>query len=220
MPGMMKPALIFSGGEFKGLSRLEPFNRNNYRVYCADRGAEDCLKCGIVPDALVGDFDSITPATLEVFRAKGVGIHRFPCEKDKTDLELTLDLAEQEGATEFLIFGAAGRRLDHFAGNIMLCASERYLKTRMTLIDGQSIASRLAAGQQVGLNGRVGEKVSLIPLSQTVAGVATRGLKWALSGATLKIGSSLSLRNELKGEDASVRIESGVLLVVHTAEEP
>ena len=67
----------------------------------------------------------------------------------------------------------------------------------------------------------MGDTVSLLPLGGDVAGVTTAGLRWPLAGATLRVGRSRGLSNEVVAAPASVSLEDGssALLVVHTTRE-
>ena len=70
-------------------------------------------------------------------------------------------------------------------------------------------------GNQAEVHGRSGELVSLIPWGAPVEGVRTDGLRWPLSDETLYPNKTRGISNELLGEQATVRIRSGLLLVVH-----
>ena len=73
------------------------------------------------------------------------------------------------------------------------------------------------AGQRIDLDGSIGELVTLLPVGGDAVGVTTEGLRWPLDGATLRIGRSRGLSNEVVAAPASVRITNGTLLVVETA---
>ena len=62
--------------------------------------------------------------------------------------------------------------------------------------------------------------MTLLPFNGPATGVTTRGLRWALTGATLATGSSLGLSNEVSGgpdENPSVELGGGRLLVIETS---
>jgi thiamine pyrophosphokinase len=63
----------------------------------------------------------------------------------------------------------------------------------------------------------VGDTVTLLPVGGDVTGVTTDGLRWPLRAATLRMGRSRGLSNEVASVPASVQIELGTLLVVETA---
>jgi thiamine pyrophosphokinase len=69
-------------------------------------------------------------------------------------------------------------------------------------------------GTRLALAGGVGDLVSLLPIGGDVAGVSVDGLRWPLTSATLRVGRSRGLSNEVVAPPASVSLERGTLLVV------
>ena len=72
----MNRCFIFAAGSFYGL-RERP-GPGDF-VIAADAGYEICLKEGLQPDLLLGDFDSMEPP------ANFAQVRRLPVEKDDTD---------------------------------------------------------------------------------------------------------------------------------------
>jgi thiamine pyrophosphokinase len=58
---------------------------------------------------------------------------------------------------------------------------------------------------------------SLIPLTTVAEGVTTGGLLYPLRGEDLTVGSTRGISNEIIGEEGTVRIRGGLLLVVQTS---
>ena len=92
-------AVIFANG---GFSHPDPLLPGDF-VIAADGGARYCLELGITPHLVVGDFDSLDPASLQALEQAGVELARYPERKDFTDLELALQHARLRGADEILI---------------------------------------------------------------------------------------------------------------------
>ncbi len=93
-------ALIVAGGAVIDTSELGPAlerlhwdlgDLDRVPLIAADSGAELALALGLMPDAVIGDMDSISPGTLSLLEHRGVPIIRHPRDKDRTDLELALD---------------------------------------------------------------------------------------------------------------------------------
>jgi len=68
---------------------------------------------------------------------------------------------------------------------------------------------------QVQVHGGSGDIVSLIPWGSHVHGIQTQGLKWPLTNETLYLDKTRGVSNEMLSESASIKIETGLLLVVH-----
>jgi thiamine pyrophosphokinase len=82
---------------------------------------------------------------------------------------------------------------------------------------GPSAVRVLRGGERLALAGSVGDVVSLLPIGGDASGVTTDGLRWPLEAATLGLGRSRGLSNEIVAAPASVGLGQGTLLVVETA---
>jgi thiamine pyrophosphokinase len=204
-------AIVFAAAPLAPTDRLrsrlaslrDPF------VVAADDGATTALAFGLTPDVVVGDLDSLDPATRS--KLTGVLIEEYPRDKDVTDGQLAIVRALQASPTELLLLGfLGGPRLDQELANVLLLTS---LDTPAVLVDDGNEATVLRQrGEQVWTPER-GEIVSLIPLGGDVTGVRTEGLRWALNGETLRFGDTRGISNEPAARVARVTIESGLLLV-------
>ncbi|MEG3071682.1 MAG: hypothetical protein RQM92_13355 [Candidatus Syntrophopropionicum ammoniitolerans] len=63
-----------------------------------DGGARRARQLGIIPDWIVGDMDSISEPDRRFMEEAGVSFELYPAEKDFTDTQIALRLAEREGA--------------------------------------------------------------------------------------------------------------------------
>ena len=88
-------------------------------VIAADGGLLTINGLGIVPDIILGDFDSLG------YVPKGDNIIRHKVEKDDTDMMLAVEKAIELGYHNITIFGGTGGRTDHTIANLqtMLYAS-------------------------------------------------------------------------------------------------
>jgi thiamine pyrophosphokinase len=187
-------------------------------VVAADGGAESLDALGRRPDMLVGDFDSISPALAGRLEAAGVGVERHPADKERSDTELALEAAVARGATEVVLLGAiGGDRLDHELANLLLLADPAMAGRDVRIASRSSTARVLRGGERLALAGSVGDLVSLLPIGGDASGVTTGGLRWPLEVATLGLGRSRGLSNQIVAAPASVSLEHGTVLVVETA---
>jgi thiamine pyrophosphokinase len=189
-------------------------------VIAADGGADALERLGHRPDRLVGDLDSAEPALVERLAAAGAVIERHPADKEASDTELALADALEAGATEVVILGAlGGARLDHALANVLLLAGPALADHDIRLVHGPTTVRLVGDRGRLGLEGDAGDLVSLLPIGGDAVGVSTDGLRWGLRGATLALGPSRGLSNEIVRAPASVAIDDGRLLVVETAIE-
>lgn len=189
-------------------------------LIAADGGARRVLEAGLVPDVVVGDFDSLPPAERERLVAAGVELRVAAPDKDESDMELCLLAAIASGTRRIVVLGALGLvRPEHSVANLLLLADPRLDGLAVTLAGRGSRIFRTGTADGAGaaeVTGETGDLVSLFPLGEAVEGVTTHGLRFALADETLPVGPSRGLSNELLGTTARVTSRRGRLLVIHT----
>lgn len=211
---MAQRAMIFVNGELPHPQAAQALLGVDDLLIAADGGARHLLGMGINPHVLIGDLDSLTDEEVQQMASAGVKILRYPADKDWTDLELALRYAIDSGCRVIRLIGALGGRLDQTLGNILLLANPTHTDLDMGLDDG--VEEVRLVREHLELDGEPGEIVSLLPLEQSVQGVRTLGLRWALNNETLQRHETRGISNEMLGTRAEVFIKSGLLLAVHT----
>ena len=224
----MPRCIIFANGILPDLDSARRLIRPDDLILAADGGTRHALDLGLTPSIIIGDLDSLTsdPSTtlrtsLQPLTESGTKIIQHPRDKDATDLELALEYAIQNGHREIVIVAALGNRLDQTLGNLSLLTDPRLVTLRRR--SGQAFDLRLDDGveetffcrDQAQVEGRRGDLVSLIPWGGEVRGVCTDGLRWPLSNEVLYPQKTRGISNEMTGEAANIKIESGLLLIVH-----
>ncbi|HET7520077.1 MAG TPA: thiamine diphosphokinase [Candidatus Limnocylindria bacterium] len=189
-------------------------------VVAVDGGAAWLADRGRLPDALVGDLDSVDSRLVERLEADGVEVERHPTAKDSSDAELALAFARNRGATEIVVIGAfGGARIDHEIANVLLLAAAGdEARGALRLVRGRTTVSCLRRGQRAELAGAIGCLVSLFPLGGPARGVTTGGLQYPLEDATLEVGTTRGLSNLIAAQRAWVELREGALLVVEHLE--
>jgi thiamine pyrophosphokinase len=204
-------------------ARWPEWARDIALVIAADGGARLAGPLGLRIDRWVGDGDSLSTPEIEQLRAAGVPVELFPADKDESDAELALVAAVRAGATDLTILGAlGGPRLDHALANVALLAhptlagrAARLLDatTRVSLVTGPGDGS---GSGTVAFEGRIGDVVSLLPLSPTVEGIVTSGLRYPLRDEPLALGPARGLSNVRTGARATISVRGGRLLVIES----
>jgi len=200
----MHKCIIIANGKppkKKLLRKLEKLNYN-YTI-CADGGANTARKLKIIPDLIVGDFDSITKENLNYYleRTKVIKIEN----QNSTDVEKALDAAVNLNFSKTVLLGAIGNRLDHSYANICM-AVKYYPKIQVGIIYGKSYMFPFSG--EIEFLTDVGETISMFG-ADPFAKFYTRGLKYSLNGQTLPMGVRESESNEAAENIASIRIENG-----------
>jgi thiamine pyrophosphokinase len=210
-------ALVVADGDV----RLRPTDPDGRLVIAADGGLLKAEAAGLRPNVVVGDGDSLPAGALDAAEAAGIEVKRYPAAKDESDTELAVREAVRRGAAEVDIVGAlGGQRIDHTLANLLLLASPD-IGAELVIVDGPVTVRVIGqrGTERLDIEGAAGDLLSLLPLSEEVAGVSTDGLVYPLTNATLRQGPTLGLSNEFVGLHASVAVERGRLAVIHTRRE-
>jgi len=207
----MNKFIIFANGDFSPPTEYRlPADAT---IICADGGARHALALGLMPHTIIGDLDSLPPEIVSELRAAGVEIIEHPVKKDETDLELALLLAMARGATDILLLGMLGGRLDQQLANLLLLTRAEWHGARLRLADGNQRAELLRGGGQVTLHGAPGDTLSVVPL-ENLGGLSLSGAEWPLSGAEIPRGSTRTISNTFVENTITAQLEMGVALVV------
>lgn len=206
--------LIFANGEIPNPAWIEPYFQSATVVIAANGGLRHLMALGRRPDVLIGDLDSLPPDARRFLGNGGTRLIARPADKDETDLELALLYATEQFGDPILLFGVLGGRLDQTIGNILLLAHPRLQNLPVRLVEQHEVAWLVTA--ETLIEGTAGDIVSLIPLGGDVTIAATSGLRWPLHDEILHFGLGRGLSNVLTGAVATVRVQSGLLLCVHT----
>lgn len=186
------------------------------RIICADGGLHCLSEFNLLPHAVVGDLDSLDPEQHQMLDRYRIPVQQHPVDKDKTDLELCLELAAGWLAGEVSILGGLGGLLDHEVGNLLaVLGLARELGLRARLVDDQVEAHQLADSTLV-LKEKTGWRASLLPLDGQVSGVTLSGFRYGLEGGTLHRHRTRALSNQIETERATIAVEAGTLLVILT----
>jgi len=213
----VKECLIVCNGHLtkKELSLFTKFNKPRRAItIIACDGASDFLKtAGVLPNVIIGDLDSIKPETLKYFSRRKVIIKKV-IDQNRNDLEKAFMFAFSKNFKFINIFGFSGKRLDHTLNNLSIL-KKFHRKAKIKIYENGFIGELISKSAEFACN--AGDIVSLIPLPKAV-GVTTKGLKYPLKNGTLEFGVREGALNEAVEEFVSVKIKSGLLLVLIKAE--
>lgn len=198
-------ALLIGNGECPSPTLLQQLAAQVNFILAADGGAQKAAAAGIMPDKIIGDFDSLSTR------------HAWPKEKllriprqDNTDLEKALDYLQDNHFTHVTIAGGTGGRWDFSIGNFLSVFPYLQQMDICFVADGWKIYPLIKPAQKTV---RPGTRVSLIPVSPC-QNVTLKGLKYPLANARLELGrtgrtlSNLSVQTQI-----SVHFTNGYLLL-------
>ena len=129
--------LIVAGGEIsqEEVSKYcKEYSEQN--IIAVDRGLEALYHKEVIPNYVVGDFDSVSKEVLQYYQKnKQVNFHQYNPEKDNTDLDIAIQLAIQLNSTAITIIGALGKRMDHAIANIHILKKALEAKIPCQILD-------------------------------------------------------------------------------------
>lgn len=203
----MARCVIVGGADIEDYDRLRAaLYDTDYYIFC-DSGLKHLEPLGVLPDLIVGDFDSHPVPHLPVETI------RLPRKKDDTDTMFAAREAQRRGFTEVLLLGVIGRRLDHSLGNVAI----------LYYLAGQGITGKIRDDySELELVEKETAYVpdsypyfSLLNLSGLARGVTIRHAKFPLEDAEIPWDYPYGVSNEpLPGETAEITVQEGKLLLV------
>lgn len=212
----MKKGVLFLNGispEKNVISEIaEERTQSGVGVFCTD-GAYAYVAELMVPDTVIGDFDSIERNKISA----QCEVVTFSSDKNFTDGYLALKIMAERGYDEIDIYGAYGGRPDMAESNYFLLAlalklgvKARFCGDYVTCLTDSKIVSQT----------KKGATVSLVPFSDKVHILYTRGLKYALADYTMYKFEDVDSRDYVMGvsnvseeERVEIAVEKGLLLV-------
>jgi thiamine pyrophosphokinase len=207
-------AVIFANGLLNDPESARQAILESDLLIAADGGVRHCLKLGLIPNILIGDFDSISEKELVSMQAAGTEIIRHPAKKDSTDMDLALRHAGSLSLTDILVIGALGARWDQTIANILLLVTDDLIGIRIRMIDGSQEVTLLRDIDQLTFHGQAGDILSLIPLGGDALGVTAKGLEYPLDDETLYFGATRGISNVLLNKAATIKLRGGLLLCI------
>lgn len=209
-----RTALVIVGGSALSPDALIGLPADAY-IIAADSGLDHALAAGLRPHLVVGDFDSVKPETLALAAAEGIEIEQHSPDKDNTDTELALAAARTSRATDVVLLGGGGDRLDHSIAAITALGHQSMAAfTTVSARWDTTMISVLHAPRAITFATELDATFSLLALHGACSGIDVDGGLWPLSDAELQPGSSLGVSNRTTANELQIRVRTGVLTVV------
>ncbi len=181
-----------------------------------DKGLEFCYRNHVIPDWILGDFDSISKEVIDWYREQQeIPIRQYKPEKDDTDTRLGMELALKLGSDKIFLLGATGGRLDHYMGNLQsLLITARKEKEGWILDEQNAITVRRAGKICIHKEEQFGKYVSFFSMGDEVTGLSLTGFQYPLDGYTLKNSDGIAVSNQLLDDCGIIEFETGYLMMV------
>jgi len=205
----MKSTIIIANGDSPKKEIVIYLQKNGVEsIIAADGGANTAFKLGVVPNYIIGDFDSIKPKVKKYFSDKSEIICFV--NQDDTDVEKALKFAIEKGYKTAYLLGGTGDRLDHSIGNLGIVL-KYYNRIRVIIIHGKTIL--FPYSKETNLITIPNETISLYAFDDRTI-INSEGLKYPLDNSTFKFGERESTSNMATGNVVSLKITGGIIFVI------
>lgn len=179
-------------------------------IVACDAGYRNAETLGVVPDLIVGDFDSAPQPPVQHERTIVL-----PHVKDDTDTHFAARWLWQHGCREVTFLGAlGGQRFEHTVANLHTALFLAKNGVQVLLADERSELRILCPGQPMTLERKDWTYLSLFPLDGPLTGVEEQGVFYPLQDAVLTPDYPLGVSNEFTAPQAVLSCRAGHGLVV------
>ena len=185
------------------------------KLWCGvDKGALYLLNNGIIPILSCGDFDSITLEQRKEVEEKSK-YFKVKSSEDLTDAEFALEhILELFEEVEVIdIYGATGRRLDHFFGNIFLLNNNKYNNIKVRIIDDNNIITLGKKGITFFESIEGYKYFSIVPIYEDTL-MTIKNSKYEVKNLMLTLNRPNATSNEFKSnEEIKLEVSNNVLVL-------
>ena len=165
-------AVILANGEYPSHPLPLALLKQATFVACCDGAADEYIRRGNIPNAIVGDGDSFSEQNRKRFAA----ISFFDKDQETNDQTKAVNHCVAQGKTKLIIVGATGKREDHTLGNISLLMD--YMEyAQVELVTDYGVFTPAQGNGEFECV--VGEQISLINFKAT--GLRGENLRYPLS---------------------------------------
>jgi thiamine pyrophosphokinase len=175
-------------------------------VIACDGAVETLHRQGFIPNAVVGDMDSLSPEMRELYADRIYA----DADQETNDLTKAVHHACASGEKEVLIVGATGMREDHTLGNISLLADYAPLFDRIEILTDYGLFTPLR--QTATLKSVPGQQVSLFALYPEGI-ITTENLRWPITNRILTSWWQGTL-NEALADSFTIHLEENGCVIV------
>lgn len=204
---------ICSGGPIREIT----LDRKIDRWIGVDRGAYHLLEHSIIPDAIVGDFDSVSEEEFTSISKVVPHVELFQAEKDETDTDLALIRALDFEPSEVLLTGVTGGRLDHHEAALrsLYRMQLSYPHIQFKIIDSHNELQFLLPGRHP-LHKAPHQYLSFFAYGEIVYDVTIRGVKYETTDEIIDLATSRFTSNEIISDNAYITFSRGICLMIRS----
>lgn len=204
--------LIFANGMLFP-SFLAEIKRGDF-IVAVDGAALWLLNNQVMPDAAIGDFDSVTKRELETIQKKVKKVLIYPEKKDYTDLHLAVNYAIDLNPQQVVIFGATGSRLDHTlaALQMLILFARRGIEAKIK--DNSNELTLVESSVSVKKSNNY-KYLSVVPFTKRAV-VSIGGCRYNVGEKVIKRGETVGISNQIIAHKANIEVKKGTIMLIRS----
>lgn len=206
----MKGLIVSGGNRVRRETLFE--NIEDRFIVVADGGIKNLVGTDIIPDEVLGDFDSIDEEGKSFIEKNNIKIEKYPSRKDFTDTELCLEVLLKKGADDIIILGATGTRLDHMFSSMFLLERLKKENVAGKFIDDYNEVSFIS-NETVEVKKNKYKYLSIVPVSKEVC-LTLKGTEYEVENLKFNRFTTIAVSNEVKDEVAKIEIDGEGFLIL------
>jgi thiamine pyrophosphokinase len=196
--------VILADGTFPSHDIPLSYLNNAQKIICCDGSVDNLVLYGLIPDAIVGDMDSLSSDMAERFTDRIFADHN----QDTNDLTKAVRWCNDNGYINIVILGATGKREDHTIGNISLLAEYIKVCNPIMVTDTGTFYPFLQGSKIVSFPGQQVSIFSIDPETE----ISAIGLRYPLERKKISNWWVATL-NEAIGDNFSIEFNKGRVIV-------
>lgn len=214
----MSKTVIISGGTLdEGFVEQVLKENEGACIIGVDKGLEYLYRHQIMPQYIVGDFDSIDREIIDYYRKEtNVPVREYNPIKDASDTEIAIRLGITLRSSEIIVLGATGGRIDHLWANIQSLTVASHAGVDAYILDNRNKIWVTEKACKIKKEKAFGKYISVFSLSGEVFDFSLRGTKWPLSHHILKPNDSLTVSNQFAEDVVEIDFLNGTVVVMET----
>jgi len=199
--------IIIAGGVSADLGFIKDFIKPDDYVICADSGYDYAKQINLIPNLVIGDFDSYKGSLPDT------EIIKLNTHKDDTDTAHCAKVAVERGFKEVCILGALGGRNDHSFANFCLLQYLSEKGVQGKLVDKNETVEFKAKGIYE-YNNLKDKTFSVFPFSCNEAVVSYWGeCEYPANNLTLSSSLAMGISNIFRSDSIKVEVRQGNVLI-------
>lgn len=199
---------IVSGAPDNDFDFLKKKLNDEAYIIAADSGYLKCIEVNIIPDLIIGDFDSSPIPDVDT------EIMKLPAEKDFTDTFYCVRNAVELGFKEIEIFCAIGNRADHNYSNMLCLDYCRKNNVKCSIINRHNKLQLVQ--NEIIIDDSEYRYFSLFAFLGDVSGLSIKGAYYELDNTDMKPCEQYAQSNCFNGCPAAISVRKGTILLIQS----